>query len=76
MTKEEILTLAAKAFGNGKPAVLSEAQKNALLERCAVDDPYHLGPDGKPEARKYYSSRRLIEYVRQQRKNVKAAHAA
>lgn len=68
MTKDEILSLAAKAFGNGKPAVLSEKQQKLLLERCSVEDIYHLGRDGKPAPRTYFSSRRLLEYVRQQRK--------
>ncbi len=72
MTKEEILTLAAKAFGNGKPAVLSEAQQNALLERCSVEDPYFVGGDGKPEMRTYYSSRRLLEYIRQQKASTRS----
>lgn len=68
MSKEEILTLAARAFGNGKPAVLSERQQIALLERCSVEDPYFIGADAKPQLRTYYSSRRLLEYIRQQKK--------
>lgn len=72
MAKEEILTLAAKAFGNGKRAELTEPQKKALLESCSVDDPYFINAAGKPELRTYYSSRRLLEYIRQQ-KNANAA---
>lgn len=68
MSKEEILTLAAKAFGNGKPAALSEKQQKLLLDRCSVEDIYHLGQDGKPAPRTYYSSRRLVEYAQQTRK--------
>ena len=70
MTKDEILLLAAKAFGNGKPAKLSEAQQKALLERCTVEDLYYIGEDGKPSPRSYYSSRRLVDYVRQQKQRV------
>jgi len=68
MTEKEILSLAAKAFGNGKPAVLSERQQKTLLERCTVDDPYFIGADAKPQLRTYYSSRRLLEYIRQQKR--------
>lgn len=73
MTKQEIITLAARAFGNGKPARLSEELQRRLLERCTVDDPYHVSADGKPEPRSYYSSRRLLEYVRLQKRNLKLA---
>jgi DNA transposition AAA+ family ATPase len=72
MTKTEILTLAARALGNGKPAKLSEGTQKTLLERCSVDDPYFIGPGGKPTLRTYYSSRRLLEFIRQQKKNVKS----
>src|SRR5579885_2488011 len=68
MAKEEILTLAAKAFGNGKPAVLTDKQQKALLERCTVEDPYFISAESEPQSRTYYSSRRLLEYVRQQKK--------
>ncbi len=71
MSKTEILTLAARALGNGKPATLSPAAQKMLLERCTVDDPYFVGPEGRPAPRSYFSSRRLLEYIRQQKKNVK-----
>jgi len=71
MSKAEILTLAGRAFGNGKPAKFSEAQEKKLLERCTVDDPYFVDGSGKPAPRKYYSSRRLLEYIRQQKRNLK-----
>ena len=76
MEREEILTLAAKAFGNGKPAVLTEKQQKALLERCTVEDPYFISSDNKPSPRTYYSSRRLLEYVRQQKKRLAAREEA
>ena len=66
MSKDEVLTLAARTFGNGKPAKLSEAQQKVLLQECSVVDPYHMDADGKATARTYYSSRRLLEFVRQQ----------
>ena len=75
MDKAEILTLAARALGNGKPAKLSEAAQKTLLERCTVDDPYFVGADGKPALRSYFSSRRLLEYIRQQKKNAKSVLA-
>ena len=68
MTKQEIITLAARAFGNGKPAKLSDAQQKTLLERCTVEDPFFLDEKGKPTLRTYFSSRRLLEYIRQQKK--------
>lgn len=68
MTKQEVLTLAARALGNGKPAKLSEEVQKTLLERCTVQDPYFIGEDGKPALRPYFSSRRLLEYIRQQKK--------
>ena len=66
MSKDEVLTLAARAFGNGKPAKLSEAQQKVLLQECSVVDPYHIDSNGKSSSQSYYSSRRLLEFVRQQ----------
>ena len=68
MTKDEILALAARTFGNGKPAVFSETQQKTLLERCTVQDLYFIDENGKAAPRAYYSSRRLLEYARQQKK--------
>jgi type II secretory pathway predicted ATPase ExeA len=72
MSEKEILTLGAVAFGNGKLASLSEKHQKALLDACAVQDPYFIGADGKAAPRTYYSSRRLLEFIRQQRKNLKS----
>ena len=69
MTREETLTIASRAFGNGKPAKLSEAQQEACLKRCTVIDAYATPP------RPYFSSRRLLEYIRQQKKNLKSVLA-
>jgi type II secretory pathway predicted ATPase ExeA len=70
MSREEVLTIAARAFGNGKPAKLSEAQRSDCLGKCTVMDNFASSP------RPYFSSRRLLEYVRQQkRKNVKSVLA-
>ena len=68
MSKQEILALASRAFGNGKPAAFSEKQQFVLLERCSVEDPYFIGADAKPQLRTYYSSRRLLEYIRQHKR--------
>jgi DNA transposition AAA+ family ATPase len=77
MSEKEIVSLASKAFGNGKPAKLSDEQQKILLKRCEVVDPYFIGDDGKGVPRTYYSSRRLLEYVRQTKKNVAGEeHAA
>src|SRR6266567_3515416 len=56
MSRQEVLTLAARAFGNGKPAKLSEAAQKILVERCTVDDPYFVGADGKQQPRTYFSA--------------------
>jgi len=69
MGKDEVLTIAARAFGNGKPAKLSESQQEACLKRCTVVDAYANPP------RPYYSSRRLLEYIRQHKKSVKSVLA-
>jgi type II secretory pathway predicted ATPase ExeA len=75
MSEKEILTLGASAFGNGKPASLSDKHKKLLLENCAVTDLYFIGADGKAAPRTYYSSRRLLEFIRQQRKGLKVVRA-
>ncbi len=51
------------------------AQEKTLLTRCTVEDPFFIGADAKPQVRNYYSSRRLLEYIRQQKKNVKSVLA-
>src|SRR5579859_5263674 len=75
MSEKEILTLAARAFGNGKPASLSDRHKKLLLENCAVTDPYFIGADGKAAPRTYYSSRRLLEFIRQHKRSLKLVRA-
>lgn len=72
MTQEEIVTLAGRAWGDGRAVNLSVQQKRILLEECTVDDPYYVDAKGKPTPRKYYSSRRLLEFIRQQKKNLQA----
>jgi len=71
MTEKEIVMLAGRALGNGKPAKLSESEQKLLLQRCTVEDPFYIGADGKPSLRSYFSSRRLLEYIRQVKKNAK-----
>lgn len=71
MSRQEILSLAAKAFGNGKPAKLSDEQQKILLDCCTVDDPYFVGADGRTAPRTYYSCRRLVEHIRQQKRIAK-----
>jgi len=69
MSEEEVLKLAARALGNGKVARLTEVQQKSCLQRCTVIDTFAIPP------RPYYSSRRLLEYLRQQRKGVKSVLA-
>jgi DNA transposition AAA+ family ATPase len=78
MNEQEVLHLAARAMGSGgKRAKFSEAQKEKLLRSCRVLDPYATDAEGnalcdaatgKPIARTYYSSRRLLEFIRQRKR--------
>jgi type II secretory pathway predicted ATPase ExeA len=77
MSREEALEIARRALGsNGKRAKLSEPDQEKLLKKCLVLDPYATDAQGKPlrdEAgkpivRTYYSSRRLLETIRQQKR--------
>lgn len=76
MTEPETREIAIRAFSNGKRAVLSERQMDACLSACRVTDPYVTGTsgrplrdgEGKPGVRFYYSTRRLLHYVRQQKR--------
>jgi type II secretory pathway predicted ATPase ExeA len=69
MTRDEALTIAARAFGNGKPAKLTEAQQESCLKKCTVLDKFANPP------RTYYSSRRLLEFIRQKKKNLQSVLA-
>jgi len=69
MTRDEALTIAARAFGNGKPAKLTEAQQESCLKKCTVLDTFANPP------RTYYSSRRLLEFIRQKKKSLKSVLA-
>ena len=86
MTAEEALTLAARAFGNGRPAKLSDVQKQTLLADCTALDEFTLVCEkcralwkrgaqkcscgqAKPVPMRYYSPRRLLEFVRQKRRH-------
>jgi type II secretory pathway predicted ATPase ExeA len=72
MSREEVLALAGRALGNGRPAKFTPAEAKRLLDSCAVQDPYATGADGRPvAARAYFSARRLLEYIRGRRKNAR-----
>lgn len=79
MTREETLEIAARAWGNGKRATLTAQIEERILAACEVADPYATDSDGgplrdekkRPMVRAYYSARRLLHYIRQQKKNVK-----
>jgi DNA transposition AAA+ family ATPase len=78
MKEEEVLNLAARALGSGgKKAKFDDAQKEKLLRSCRVLDPFATDAagnplrdekTGKPIARTYYSSRRLLEAIRQRKR--------
>jgi len=77
MTEEEAIQIAARAMGTpGHPAKFSAEQRSKLLEKCRVLDPYATdaegkrltGADGRPTVKTYFSSRRLLEYIRQKRR--------
>ncbi|MGO9641441.1 MAG: AAA family ATPase [Candidatus Acidiferrales bacterium] len=76
MTEEEVICIAARALGsNGKSAKLPRDYQNELLAKCRADDPYATdadgkrlrGPKGEPFVKTYYSSRRLLEHIRQKK---------
>lgn len=79
MSREEALGIAARAWGNGKRAKFAPAHEERILAACRVADPYATDADGnalrdekgKPTLRTYYSARRLLHFIRQQKKNVK-----
>jgi DNA transposition AAA+ family ATPase len=86
MSDKEALELAARAWGNGKPAQLSSQKQELVLARSRVLDNYapicgkcsadwdatrHACVNGcaaaSPKPHPYFSSRRLLEYLRQHR---------
>jgi DNA transposition AAA+ family ATPase len=83
MTREEALEIAARAWGNGKRVKFTAQHEEKILEACRVADPYATDAAGdplmdekkRPTVRMYYSARRLLHYIRQQKKNVKAVLA-
>jgi len=76
MQRAEVLQLASRAFGNGRPAKFTAEQERRLLDRCTVEDPYATDANGEPlrdgkgrvVVRTYFSARRLLEYIRQQKR--------
>jgi DNA transposition AAA+ family ATPase len=77
MTESEAIRIAARAMGTpGHPAKFSDGQRDTLLAKCRVHDPYATdaegkrlkGPKGEPVVKTYYSSRRLLEYIRQKKR--------
>ncbi len=70
MKREEVLELAATAWGNGKKATFTAQQEKMLLESCRVTDPYAMDAGGKPlaEMPTYYSSRMLVHYIGERKK--------
>lgn len=63
MTREEVLEVAARELGNGRPAKLSEAQQETILKRCTVVDRYARDDNGQRFPRQYFSCRRLVKYL-------------
>jgi type II secretory pathway predicted ATPase ExeA len=80
MTREEVLEIAARTWGNGKRAKFTAQQEERILFNCEVADVYATDEDGgslrdekgQAKVRVYYSARRLLHYIRQQKKNAKA----
>lgn len=77
MTREEVLEIGARALGaNGKKAKLTPQIEEWLLKSCRVLDPYATDAEGKPlrdasgkpVVRACYSSRRLLEAIRQRKR--------
>jgi type II secretory pathway predicted ATPase ExeA len=77
MTEAEVLEMGALAIGSqGKKAKLTDEVRNWFLNSCRVVDPYATDAEGKPLrdakgnviASTYYSSRRLLEAIRQRKR--------
>lgn len=77
MSREEVLEISARALGvGGKKAKLTPSIEEWLLKSCRVLDPYATDAEGKPlrdasgkpVVRSYYSSRRLLEIIRQKKR--------
>jgi type II secretory pathway predicted ATPase ExeA len=77
MSREEVLEIGARALGsNGKKAKLTPGIEEWFLKSCRVLDPYATDAEGnalrdgsgKPAVRTYYSSRRLLEAIRQKKR--------
>jgi DNA transposition AAA+ family ATPase len=67
MTRDEVLEIAARELGNGKPAKLTEEKQETILKRCVVIDRHARNETGQKFARQYFSCRRLVKYLDQVR---------
>ena len=63
MDEDEVLEIAARALGNGKPARLGGELRKKILDACRDRDFYALDGENKPAPHDYYSPRKLSTYL-------------
>jgi DNA transposition AAA+ family ATPase len=73
LQENEVHEIAARELGNGHPSKLTERQLDTLVKACRVDDVFARSADGKPEAVKYLSVRRLVKVLAQHKAKREAA---
>jgi DNA transposition AAA+ family ATPase len=73
LLEDEVRDISCRELGNGQPAKLGEAQVKKIVAACSVEDIFARGADGKPQAVKYLSVRRLVKFIGQVRKKKQEA---
>jgi len=68
LLEDEVREISCRELGNGQPAELSEARVKKIVAACNVEDIFARGADGKPQAVKYLSVRRLVKFLGQVKK--------
>ena len=63
MDEEEVLQIAARELGNGKPAKITAELRKKILDGCRDRDFYALDGENKPAPHDYYSPRKLSIYL-------------
>lgn len=79
MSEEEVLLISARELGNGRPAKLSDQQRDDILKACRRLDVYATDSSGKPAPREYFSCRRLAKFLDQMKERLagrRKEHAA
>ena len=76
MDENEVLALAAKELGNGKPARLNDELRARILKACREIDAYAVDESGTPTPREYFSPRRLARWIESAREKLASRRSA